>query len=234
MVKWVIRKIRSRETKFWRGAYYTLKSIQRFTIPVIPGLGYLLIFERNIRGSLFTWLGNQYAKQIMSVKCASLGKSVIWGGGAPLIYGTGTIEIQDRVSIGGKQVWIVGFKGFEDARLSIGENTTINFGCIISVASEVRIGSYCRIAGGVRIYDNNSHPTDFMARRDNGGLLTEADVKSVHIGNDVWIGDSAVIMKGVKIGDGAIVAAKAVVTKDVPAHTIVGGNPAKVIKEIHK
>ncbi|WP_400768187.1 CatB-related O-acetyltransferase [Methylosinus sporium] len=55
-------------------------------------------------------------------------------------------------------------------------------------------------------------------------------VKTVRIGNDVWIGHGAFIKPGVTIGDGAIVAAQAVVTKDVPPYSIVGGNPAKVIK----
>lgn len=50
------------------------------------------------------------------------------------------------------------------------------------------------------------------------------------IGNDVWIGYEATIMPGVKIGDGAIIASKSVVTKDIPAYSIVGGNPAKIIK----
>ncbi len=51
------------------------------------------------------------------------------------------------------------------------------------------------------------------------------------IGNDVWIGYEAVIMPGVKIGDGAVIAAKSVVTKDVPPYTVVGGNPARPIKQ---
>src|SRR5690606_29947135 len=53
---------------------------------------------------------------------------------------------------------------------------------------------------------------------------------SVKIGNDVWIGEDAIIMGGVKIGDGAIIAARAVVTKDVPPYSIYGGVPAKLIK----
>ena len=53
----------------------------------------------------------------------------------------------------------------------------------------------------------------------------------VVIGNNVWIGDKATILPGVTIGDGAVIAANAVVTKDVPAYSVVGGNPAKVIKQ---
>lgn len=55
---------------------------------------------------------------------------------------------------------------------------------------------------------------------------------SVTIGNKVWIGATATILSGVSIGDGAVIAAGAVVTKDVPAHTIAGGVPAKILKEI--
>ena len=232
MVKYIVRKIRARETWFWDAIYRAAKSLRSMTIPVIPGLPYLLLIERSVRNGVLTWLINQYAKQIMSVKCTSIGQRVNWGGGVPLIYGAGTIDIGDRVSFGKNQVWVVGFKGFEDARLKIEKNSTVNFGCLISVASSVYIGENCRIAGGVQIYDNNSHPIDYMARRDNGGYLTESDVKSVHIGDDVWLGTGSIIMKGVNIGNGAIVAAKAVVTKDVPAHTIVAGNPAKVVKKI--
>ena len=57
--------------------------------------------------------------------------------------------------------------------------------------------------------------------------------KNLHIGKNVWIGSRSVILPGVTIGDGAIVAAGAVVTKDVPTNTVVGGVPAKVIKEIN-
>jgi len=56
----------------------------------------------------------------------------------------------------------------------------------------------------------------------------------VHIGRDVWIGANAVILPGVTIGDGAVIAAGAVVTKDVPENTVAGGVPAKVIKSVHK
>lgn len=55
--------------------------------------------------------------------------------------------------------------------------------------------------------------------------------KTVVIGNDVWIGSNAIVLQGVTIGDGAVVAAGAVVTKDVPSYTVVGGVPAKVIKK---
>ena len=67
--------------------------------------------------------------------------------------------------------------------------------------------------------------------RDYHAIREKEVMKSIHIGNRVWIGCKAIIFKGVTIGDGAVVAAGAVVTKDVPANSDVAGNPAKVIKE---
>lgn len=107
------------------------------------------------------------------------------------------------------------------------------------------IGRYCSIAKHVQI-GVASHPTDWLSISARQYVPTYLDFhrfvgKSVRtvghemfepttIGNDVWIGTNAVIMGGVTIGDGAIVAAGAVVTKDVPPYAIVGGVPAKVIR----
>ncbi|RFA25156.1 hypothetical protein CAI21_19880 [Alkalilimnicola ehrlichii] len=62
--------------------------------------------------------------------------------------------------------------------------------------------------------------------------MTERDVAPVIIEDDVWIGNNCIVLKGVRIGRGAIVGAGAVVTKDVPAYCIVGGNPARVLKRL--
>jgi acetyltransferase-like isoleucine patch superfamily enzyme len=110
-----------------------------------------------------------------------------------------------------------------------------------------RIGRYSSIAPGVAAGDGN-HPTDWLSthpfqygdsamfkywtkRKDFNYLKPPKGGRSaVDIGNDVWIGTNAVILRGVTIGDGAIVAAGAVVTKDVPPYAIVGGVPAKIIR----
>ena len=109
------------------------------------------------------------------------------------------------------------------------------------------IGRYCSIAAGVWIAPGD-HPTKWLssspAMYDQSAFgFSEAHMrrkpvktkpwtpsKRVTIGNDVWIGHDAFVRQGVKIGDGAIVAAHAVVTKDVPPYAIVGGVPARVIK----
>ena len=102
------------------------------------------------------------------------------------------------------------------------------------------IGKFCQIATGVRFIMNGSnHAMNGFSTypfKVFGGEWAKAsfDVKSkgdTVIGHDVWIGNSATIMQGVKIGDGAIIGTNSLVTKDVEPYTIVGGNPAKEIRK---
>jgi len=227
----VVERIRRRETPFWDLLYRVATAVRRFTLPRLRPLGALLYAERRLRHALWEWLCNQYCAQIMGYRCQRLGRGVRWQGEVPLVLGDGEIEIGDGAVIGGQQTWVVGLKVYDRARLVIGPNTHVNYRTLISVAREVRIGANCLIAGGVQIFDNNSHPTDPLARRGNGPM-TAADVAPVIIGDDVWIGTGSIILKGVHIGDGAIVAAGSVVVRDVPPYTVVGGNPARVIKRL--
>ncbi|MOA11932.1 Maltose O-acetyltransferase [compost metagenome] len=91
---------------------------------------------------------------------------------------------------------------------------------------EVHIGDNCMLAPGVHIY-TATHPLDAETRV--GGAEFG---KPVRIGDNVWIGGRAVINPGVTLGDNVVVASGAVVTKDVPANCVVGGNPARVIKQL--
>lgn len=95
----------------------------------------------------------------------------------------------------------------------------------IRCENRVEIGKNITIARGVTIQDS-----DFHTIYDKNNNCTNASAP-IYIGNNVWIGVNATILKGVTIGDGAIIASGAVVTKDVPANSIVAGNPAKIIKE---
>ena len=107
---------------------------------------------------------------------------------------------------------------------------------IHSRKNPVRIGNYCSIARGVSVYeylhDYERLSTYYIGRNILGRPLDE-EIESkgpVEIGHDVWIGAYAHVMSGVKVGNGAVVAANAVVTKDVPPFAIVGGTPARILK----
>ncbi|MCM3611646.1 acetyltransferase [Planococcus sp. MERTA32b] len=110
--------------------------------------------------------------------------------------------------------------------IHIGENFYANFDTCLLDVCEIRFGDNCMLGPGVHIYTaaHPLHPDERNAGKEFG--------KPVIIGNNVWIGGRAVINPGVTVGDNAIIASGAVVVKDVPANTVVGGNPARVIKEI--
>jgi acetyltransferase-like isoleucine patch superfamily enzyme len=105
----------------------------------------------------------------------------------------------------------------------------------------INIGNYVLISHNVNIHDTNGHPINAEERMEHAiKIFTNGHPKEninilaspIIIGDRVWIGFNSIILKGVTIGEGAIVGAGSVVTKDVPPWTIVGGNPAKIIREI--
>ena len=104
--------------------------------------------------------------------------------------------------------------------------------------TRLTIGKYCSIAEGVTIILGGGHRVDWVTTYPlsvffdelgscEGHPLTKGDLE---IGHDVWVGYGATILSGIHIGDGAVIAARAVVTRDVPPYAIVAGNPARIIK----
>lgn len=141
---------------------------------------------------------------------------------------------------------------------TIGNDSSIMSNCVIEccpnvglqpeliIGDNVSIGEYCHITCADRVVIGNGVLTGrFVLITDNGhgaNLPEEMDIMPLKrktcskgpiiIGNNVWIGDKATILPNVKIGDCAIIGANSVVTKDVPAFAVVGGNPAKILKII--
>lgn len=127
------------------------------------------------------------------------------------------LKVQGNFSIGfGSDIRI-----FDNAKLELGSGYLNGFVQIVC-AGNIKIGNDVAIARDVIIRDTDAH--EIL----NG---KHKKTKQVIIGNHVWIGTRAIIMKGVTIGDGAIIGAGAVVTKDVPANSIVAGVPANIIRE---
>jgi len=114
----------------------------------------------------------------------------------------------------------------EQGSITLGSHVRVNTGCVIVSYAKVQIGDDCLIGEYVSIRDS-----------DHGTAIGQPIRSQPHtaepitIDDDVWIGRGSVVLKGVHIGTGAIVAANSVVTRDVPPFTVVAGAPAKVIKQ---
>jgi maltose O-acetyltransferase len=112
--------------------------------------------------------------------------------------------------------------------IHVGNGFYANYNCVILDGAEVRIGENCLIGPQVGIY-TATHPTN--AKERNSG---KEYAKSIRIGDNCWIGGNSTINPGVTLGDNVIVASGSVVTKSFGDDVIIGGNPAKILKEIDK
>ncbi len=121
------------------------------------------------------------------------------------------------------------------SRAEIGYGTAIGWNFCVRGSGKLMVGRYCAIGENVRIITSN-HETEcltlnFHLQSRLIGRRLIAEKADVTIGNDVWIGDGAIILAGVSVGDGAIIGAGAVVTKPVAAFSIAAGNPARIIRK---
>lgn len=107
-----------------------------------------------------------------------------------------------------------------------GDGCFFNFDCVILDVAPVRIGRNCLFGPKVQIL-TAAHPTDHEVRRTGSQFGSP-----ITIGDDCWVGGSAIICPGVTIGDRTIIGAGSVVTKDIPSDVIAAGNPARVIRHI--
>jgi acetyltransferase-like isoleucine patch superfamily enzyme len=147
------------------------------------------------------------------------------------IQGRGELIIGENVLIDGKCSFTFAARFSAQPTLIIGDNTGIGHACSFTIGKKISIGRHCRIGGNVWIFDSPGHPADPVARMA-GSPVADDEVKPVMIEDNVWIGQKAIIMPGVTIGQGSIVAAGAVVMVNVPPNTMVAGNPARQLRKL--
>lgn len=127
----------------------------------------------------------------------------------------------------GKNLWLEPpFHCDYGTNMHIGERVFFNFNCVVLDVARVKIGSRTLFGPNVQIY-TATHP---MNHKERATMLESA--KPIEIGEDVWIGGSAVICPGVSIGDRSVIGAGSVVTKNIPSDVFAAGNPCKIIKSL--
>lgn len=222
-------RIRRRETPFYDRLYRVGKAARGWEVPSYPPFWRLMYKERSVRITAWRNLWRIfYYEPMFRAQCVRGGKG-LWLEGFPLpmILGTPQIEFGENFHISA-QVTIAAHKNAPRPRLVFGDDCAIGNGCMFAIGSEVIFGDRVFISPRTYIAGYDGHPLDPVARREN---LPDEVPPPIRVGNDVWIASGSMIHKGVTIGDEAVVAARSVVTTDVPAGALVAGIPARVIRE---
>src|SRR5690606_2693827 len=169
-----------------------------------------------------TWK-NKWRNYVQKRRLGSIGKYVYLDDNVKLMRFPENIYIGDNAFIKeGARICSCN----EKAVITIGKNTSVGYHVFIFASEKIEIGNDCMIAPFVYLVDS-----DHGSKKGVNMNSQPNETGPIKIGNDVWIGTGAKILKGVSIGDGAIIAAGAVVKEDVPAYMIAGGIPAKIISE---
>lgn len=175
------------------------------------------MFRRLSQGFRTLW-----SKFFLVAKGASVGRGPCVIGRLPLVDIDGSLTIGDGFQVRSRQ-FLTEITVQPGAELVIGHNVFINQGVTICAARRIVIGEHTKIADLACVYDTNFHEVEEGAA---------VKIAPVVIGRNVWIGRGAMILPGVDIGDHSVVSAGSVVTSSVPSCSLVGGNPASVIRPL--
>ncbi|APU95295.1 hypothetical protein BV902_02235 [Sphingobacterium sp. B29] len=195
----------------------------------------LLKFKRKIASYMYVLINLILVKMTKGIKVA--GKLRLIGPIFIDIKDGGTLIIGDNLQIiSGLMINPLGrninstIRIDENATVTLGNNVGMSNVCLWA-KNEIVIGNNVKIGADTIIFDSDMHSMDHLLRRDILTDSSNAKSKSVHIGEDVFIGTRCIIMKGVSIGSRSIIAAGSVVVTSIPADEIWGGNPAKFLKK---
>ena len=230
MIEQFVLKIKRGESPFYRALGAFANKARRATLPLPRFLFPLLrlLYHAHF-GVLFgvRWLLNYfYREPLFRSRCVSVGDGFhMWW--MPDIFGHPRIHIGANVNFFGR-VFIVSGRVFDDPRLVIGDRVDIGHDVSIVVNREVVIEEDVKIANGCRIMDTDAHPRD-PAERGSNLPPPPAEIKPVRICRDAWIGQNTFLLKGVTVGQGAVVGVNSVVVTDIPPYAVAMGNPARVI-----
>ena len=206
------------------------KKLQSGALPlprfINPALRLLFYFHQAVWRGVYWAAGYFYIGPVFRSRCASVGRRFHISR-MPFVVGHAKIHIGDNVNFFGK-VDIFSGRMFDEPKLIIKDRVDIGHNVIFVVNKEIVIEEDVNVAGGVRFMDSDAHPRDAGERiADLPPRLEE--IKPVRICRRAWIGQNSFILKGVTIGEGAIVGVNSVVVTDIPPYSVAMGNPARVV-----
>jgi acetyltransferase-like isoleucine patch superfamily enzyme len=227
----LILKLKRGETPLFRALRKVVYFIFRPPVPRLPAflkpffrslyeLHYGIVVLVRLLVTLF------YSHPLFQARCAEVGKNLGLSG-LPFVTGHVGIYIADNVSLGGN-FNIMSGRFLDNPRLQIGDRTGLGWNVTITVNKEVIIEEDVLVANDCRISDSDGHPREADLRAQKAPIPLK-DIRSVRICKNAWIGAGTYIMKGVTIGEGAIIGGNSVVISDVPPYCLALGNPAEVL-----
>lgn len=225
-----VLKLRRGETPFYRKLRSIAGNIISSNLP-IPRL-----FNPVLRAGYFAWhnlevffrwaLAYFIFEPLFRGRCESVGKNFRCTR-MPWVVGHAKIHIGDNVNFFGK-VDIFSGSQMDAPRLVLHDRVDIGHSVIFMVNKEIVLEEDVNVASFVRFMDTDAHPRDTMARIADLPA-TPDEIKPIRIKRYAWIGHNVFIMKGVTIGEGAIIGVNSVVVNDIPDYSVAIGNPARVI-----
>ena len=223
-------KLRRGDGWFFSRARKLAKGIvtSNFPVPAFLKPVYRSIYELHytIKYSFIRLITYFYYEPAFRSRCTAVGKNLqIWA--FPHVDGHAKIYIGDNVSIYG-HMGVGSGRIYDEPKLVIGNGVDIGHQVFFTVNQEVIIEDHVNIASFTHILDSDGHPRDPQLRAMKLPPSID-DIKPIRICTRAWIGMGSFIMKGVTVGEGAIVGSNSVVVNDVPPFSVVLGNPARVI-----
>jgi acetyltransferase-like isoleucine patch superfamily enzyme len=225
-----VLKLRRGDTPFYRRLKRIVHNIRSSTLPVPrffnPVLRAGFYTYRNLELAIRWGLAYFIFEPLFRGRCESVGKRFRCTR-MPWVVGHGKIYIGDDVNFFGK-VDIFSGSQLDEPRLVLKDRVDIGHNVVFMVNREIVLEEDVNVASGVRFMDSDAHPRDTMARIADLPA-TPDEIKAVHIKRYAWIGHNSFIMKGVTVGEGAIIGVNSVVLNNIPDYSVAIGNPARVI-----
>jgi acetyltransferase-like isoleucine patch superfamily enzyme len=227
----LIRKIKRGDSFAFRCVRAAVRFVLRPSLPPLPAfmkppLRALYQLRFGLLVPLRWVLAVCYRQPLFQARCAKVGRGLSVDS-LPWVSGPVEIHIGDYVWLGGKISILSPRSAGERPRLVVKDRAEISWNVIISVRKEVIIEENARISFNCRIFDNDGHRRESDLRAQDAPLDPK-DVRPVRVCRNAWIGNGSQIMKGVTIGEGAVIGAHSVVISDIPPYCLAIGNPAEV------